>query len=296
MDKFHIMFKNHALHPGATLTEYCTAGKFHSEKEPMIHKRRTIDSFVLLYGISGTVYVTDTVKEYELSSDNYIILAANREHYGTRQSPPGVSYYWCHFYIRGDYELDIDEDGNEYLIFGETSSYRIPLSGKVDQHETLHMLFQQLIDSSRSPSTFSKNICGNFLEIILSELASKEYSLDSAASRTQEATVANIIEWIKLNASEIHRVSDVSTYFGYNSEYLTTLVKKVTSKSLVDHITESRVRIAKKYLRNTNMDISEIAYKCGFSDDKYFFRVFKKICNMSPGTYRRTYSNPHTNN
>ncbi len=284
------MFKSHILQPGSTLTEYCTAGKFHSEKEPMTHKRRKIDSFVLLYGISGDMYVTDTVKEYTLSRDNYIILAANREHYGTKESLPGVSYYWCHFYIHGNYSIEIEEDGNEYLVFGETENFKIPLSGKAEQHEKLHLLFQQLIDASRSPSTFSKIICGNFLEIILSELAFREFISDKSASRSQEANVANIIEWIRLNASEIKRVSDIATYFGYNSEYLTTLVKKVTSKSLVDHITESRVRLAKKYLRSTSMDIAEIAYKCGFSDDKYFFRVFKRLCGMSPGTYRKTYA------
>ena len=290
------MLKNISLQPGATLTEYCTAGKFHAEKEPMIHKRRTIDSFVLLYGLTGTVHVTDTVKDYSLSRDDYIIFAANREHYGTKESPPGVSYFWCHFYVHGYYSIEENESGEEFLVFGENASFKIPLCGKADQPEKLHLLFSPLIDASHSPSTFAKTICGSFLEIILSELAFREYGTDKAASRSQEAMVANIIEWIKLNASEIKRVSDVATYFGYNSEYLTTLVKKVTSKSLVDHITESRVRLAKKYLRSTGMDISEIAYKCGFSDDKYFFRVFKKISGVSPGTYRRTHSSGSGNN
>ncbi len=285
------MFENHILQPGSTLSEYCTAGKFHSEKEPMLHKRRTIDSFVLLYGITGTVYVSDTVRDYALSPDNYIILTANREHYGAKESPPGVSYYWCHFYIHGNYSIEIQDDGSECLVFGENESFKIPLFGKVEHQEKLHLLFQQLVDSSHSHFKFSTTICGNFLEIILSVLASREYTSNNSTSRSQEATVANIIEWIRLNASEIKRVSDIATNFGYNSEYLTTLVKRVTSKSLVDHITESRVKLAKKYLRNTDMDIAEIAYKCGFSDDKYFFRVFKKLCNVSPGAYRKTYLN-----
>ncbi len=289
------MYNSHSLKPGSTLSEYCIAGKFHSEKEPMTHKRRTIDSFVLLYGISGNVHITDTLREYQLSRDNYLILAANREHYGTKQSPPGVSYYWCHFYIHGEYEFEIDNEQNEYLVFGENGSYRIPIFGKVEQGDKMHSLFSQLIEYSRSPSSFSKPICGNYLEVILSELAYGEIDADTSASSSQEATVSNIIEWIRLNAADIKRVSDISTYFGYNSEYLTTLVKKVTSKSLVDHITESRVKMARKLLRTTDLDIAEIASKCGFSDDKYFFRVFKKLCNMSPGAYRKTYSNYGTN-
>lgn len=282
------MFKNCILQPGATLTEYCTAGKFHSEKEPMIYKRHTLDSFVLLYGIQGTVHVSDTVRSYDISHDDYLIFAANRERYGTKESPPGVSYYWCHFYINGDYAIEADYNGDEQLVFGENNSFKIPLFGKVERKDKLNLLFQQLIDASRSASTFSRTVCGNFLEIILSELAFTEYNSDRTASLSQEATVANIIEWIKLNTPEIKRVSDVAANFGYNSEYLTTLVKKVTSKSLVDHIAESRVELAKKYLCDTSLEIADIAHKCGFSDDKYFFRVFKRICGVSPGTYRKT--------
>ncbi|MBE6607113.1 MAG: helix-turn-helix domain-containing protein [Ruminococcaceae bacterium] len=284
-----------ALKPGATLTEYCTAGKFVSEKQPMLHQRRTIDSFVILYGVSGTVHINNSVNNYSLSPNDYIILPAMREHYGTEESPPGVSYYWCHFYIRGNYSIDEDAVHNQILTFGENSAISIPLFGKVTAHEKMHLLFHQLIDSSRSPSPLSKTICGNFLEIIIEELAFSGTMCDDNASLSQEATVANIIEWIRLNASEIKRVSDVADYFGYNSEYLTTLVKKITAKSLVDHITESRINLAKKLLRSTNLEISEIAYKCGFSDDKYFFRVFKKMCDISPGAYRKTYSNLHIN-
>ncbi|MBP3333176.1 MAG: helix-turn-helix transcriptional regulator [Clostridia bacterium] len=289
------MSSSQLIKPGATLTEYCTAGKFLSEKQPMIHKRRTIDSFVVIYGVSGTVHLYSSGKNYDVSPDDYIILPALCEHYGTEESPPGISYYWCHFYIHGDYSINEGDDGEKYLIFGENSSFRIPLFGKVDQHEKMHLLFHQLIDSSRSPSPLSKTICGNFLEIILSELAFSGHLSDNSASLSQEATVSNIIEWIRLNASDIKRVSDVADYFGYNSEYLTTLIKKVTDKSLVDHITESRINLAKKLLRSTTLEISEIAYMCGFSDDKYFFRVFKKLCDISPGAYRKTYSNLHIN-
>ena len=34
----------------STNAEFCTVGKYLSEKSPMIHQRRIIDSFVLIYG------------------------------------------------------------------------------------------------------------------------------------------------------------------------------------------------------------------------------------------------------
>ena len=39
----------------STNAEFCTVGKYLSEKSPMIHQRRIIDSFVLICGVSKRV-------------------------------------------------------------------------------------------------------------------------------------------------------------------------------------------------------------------------------------------------
>ena len=46
-----------------------------------------------------------------------------------------------------------------------------------------------------------------------------------------------------------------------------------------------RSQMAKMLLANYKFSIEEISYSCGFADEKYFMRVFKKIENMTPTEY-----------
>lgn len=260
----------------------------------MIHQRRNIDSFVLLYGVSGHLHLADGPHRHTLSPNDYLILAANRDHYGTAVSPPGLSYYWCHFYLQGDYHLDQGPDGKEILHWGKKQEIQMKMHGCFPNAAKMHLLFHQLIDSSRTASPFSKEICQNFLEIIMAEISA---AISPAKSNIrQETTIFTILEWIRLNACQIRQVKEVADHFGYNSEYLTTLMKKATAHSLVYHINQSRVNYAKGLLRLTDDPIAQIAEQCGFTDEKYFSRVFKKHCDVSPGIFRKAYGKQHMNN
>lgn len=48
----------------------------------------------------------------------------------------------------------------------------------------------------------------------------------------------------------------------------------------------SRIEIAQELLLNNNLNISEIAYRIGFNDPRYFSRCFKKVVGVSPKEYR----------
>ena len=270
-------------------TSYLTVGKYISEHAPMIHQRRQIPSFVLLYGVKGTLYISDGGNEYAMSENEYLFLAADREHIGVKRSLPGLSYYWCHFLIDGEYRLFKDVSDKEFIEFGE---FKLPMYGKCPEPSKMHLLFHQLIDSSRAVGEHSKFISNNFLDIILAEIA----STDAPSGNKKASMLAeNITEWIKLNATQIENTRDVAAYFGYNSEYLTTMVKKATGKTLTDHITESRIERAKELLRTTGKTVQEIAYESGFSDEKYFMRVFKKHLDLTPTAFRNTYTKQKMN-
>lgn len=49
-----------------------------------------------------------------------------------------------------------------------------------------------------------------------------------------------------------------------------------------------RLEIALHLLSNNSLNISEIAYKVGFNDPKYFSKCFKKILGLSPTKYRES--------
>lgn len=74
------------------------------------------------------------------------------------------------------------------------------------------------------------------------------------------------------------------------------MLKKSTGKTLAEHITKSRIDHAKELLRTTGKTIQGIAYESGFSDEKYFMRVFKKHLDVTPTSFRNAYIKQKMNN
>lgn len=296
-------------HDVSSPVEYCTSGKFVCDKGGAVHPRRTLNSYVLLLGCEGEYAIEQDGVEYMLTPGTYMLLLAGHTHGGTKPCPPKLSHFWCHFYMRsGTYITDApsiksaETKNSGYAPLDippntcENEELILPEFGTIPSTEKYRLLFNSLIDSSLSGNRFRREICNNIITEILLELSDTFLSSNApSAKQSSLALTENVTEYIRINAASIKNVSDVADYFGYNPEYLTTLVKKNTSHSIIDRINMSKISRAKEMLLGTNLRISEIAPLCGFTDSKYFSRLFRKLTDTTPGEYRNTYSKMHLN-
>lgn len=54
-----------------------------------------------------------------------------------------------------------------------------------------------------------------------------------------------------------------------------------------DYLAQYRIDMAKRWLLETNMKISEIADRLKYKNSENFIRFFKKITGVTPGKYRK---------
>ena len=80
----------------------------------------------------------------------------------------------------------------------------------------------------------------------------------------------------------------ICQHLGMSRSNLYRKLKALTNHSLTHFIRQLRLRKAEDLLQNTELDISEIAYSVGFSDPKYFSRVFAEVYEVSPSEYRKS--------
>lgn len=83
----------------------------------------------------------------------------------------------------------------------------------------------------------------------------------------------------------------VSQLFGISPGYASQLFSQRMGMSYVNYITSLRIEHAQKLLRESRLDATAIARKCGFGSSKYFYRVFKSQTGQTPNDYR--HSNAH---
>ncbi|BCJ94664.1 AraC family transcriptional regulator [Anaerocolumna cellulosilytica] len=70
--------------------------------------------------------------------------------------------------------------------------------------------------------------------------------------------------------------------------YISRLFNQKLHTTFTQYINHLRIEYAINLLKNTDMTISNIAYKSGFEHERSFFRVFKKNMKITPLQYRKT--------
>lgn len=69
-------------------------------------------------------------------------------------------------------------------------------------------------------------------------------------------------------------------------DYLSHLFVTETGERLTNYIQQERIALAERHLQNPALNIKEIAWACGFTDQSYFARVFKRLSGISPKAFR----------
>lgn len=77
----------------------------------------------------------------------------------------------------------------------------------------------------------------------------------------------------------------VSNVVSVNYTYFSEKFKEHTGKNFNEFLKEFRVKKAKELLAMDRYKVYEVAQKTGFSDVKYFMKIFKEITGVSPGKY-----------
>lgn len=79
---------------------------------------------------------------------------------------------------------------------------------------------------------------------------------------------------------------DVAEYLHVNKSYLSTMFKNETGVNISVYINNEKVKEAKKMLLETEMPVTEIAERLGYSTPKYFVEKFAKSTGITPAKYR----------
>ncbi len=81
-------------------------------------------------------------------------------------------------------------------------------------------------------------------------------------------------------------LSVLSKQFNMNPDYISSYFKKKSGMNFSDYLNSRRIAEAKKLLNKTDLNIGEISERVGFSDYRYFNKVFRNYLKVSPSQYR----------
>jgi AraC-like DNA-binding protein len=82
-------------------------------------------------------------------------------------------------------------------------------------------------------------------------------------------------------------LTDTAAAAFLSPNYLTHLLRKETGKPFSQLVLDRRMQLARTLLLNSAQMVGAIAHRCGFTDEAYFSRCFRKAHGLAPGQFRR---------
>lgn len=151
--------------------------------------------------------------------------------------------------------------------------------------------FSKIKNVLETNDTYSRaNITMSFLKLIILSHANKNLKI-----ATIEDNISKILTYINDRIHQKISLDELCKYMHFNKHYLCHWFKKETNITINEYIVLQRLSNAKKMLLYTDISISDISLKSGFSSFSYFSKIFKEKENISPYKFRKKYKKIDSN-
>lgn len=117
-----------------------------------------------------------------------------------------------------------------------------------------------------------------------------EQLIDAIQANTKypnSVQLARALDFIQGHLADDLRRATVARAAGLSPSHFSHLMRAKTGWTFTELLTRLRVDHACHLLAHTDLGLVQIALECGFGDQSYFSRVFRRRVGQTPGDYRR---------
>lgn len=229
-------------------------------------RKNTLNSYLIIYVEEGAGYAIINNKKLDLKKGNMILLNVyERPSYGTSI---GWKIKWLHF------------DGHDInSLFQHLDKVIVrPTESIVDK------AFSKILTPFSTGKQPSAAVINKYITNLLTEFFEPDMENYINASGRKFQEIFNYINTNidkKITINELAQISNLSKY------YFIRKFKQETRYTPHNYIIKTRVELAKYLLIATELSLSEITLKCGFTNEGALNNTFKTIYKTTPNVYRK---------
>ncbi len=145
-------------------------------------------------------------------------------------------------------------------------------------------IIQQLSEALSSKKTGYEFMVQGYLFQLLGTILENHLYEESAEVATGErfSSMKRVLEYINENYANNITLDTLSRIAGMNSRYFCRYFKGMTDRTPIDYLNYYRIECACEMLSTKDISIKEAAISCGFNDESYFIRTFRKYKGITP--------------
>ena len=267
----------------------CIAANSASEMEIFRFPSR-LNALIIGVGTEGETSLTSNLQEFRLKKDSLFIFSP--KHILQVQSN---NRFKAHLIvIAPDFLKRINIDTKRmmplFLQFGSLPCMELTHAESQSLRSFISMVEQEL---KGSETDFSSEIIGGLIAAtiykvgdILTHYLTEHPEVDSPIHNRAEEYFRQFTELVGEHYKHERSVGFYARQLCITPKYLTTLIKRISGKSVSEWIDNYVILEAKTLLKYSNMSVQEIAYYLNFPNQSFFGSYFKRNAGMSPSQYK----------
>ena len=183
----------------------------------------------------------------------------------------------------------IDFDGNEIdglmSVCGFTKEN---IKKHIDSDISEYVELMKKMYLSNDSSEYQQMRCTAYFMLIISKLIEQEYGkYTDIKDLYKKKTLREILIYINNNyALPTMGAKKVCEVCGISSSAIERLFSEYLNMSPIDYINSYRISVACDQMQTYNFDVAAATQWVGYTDIKYFSRVFKEKKGMTPSEYK----------
>jgi AraC family transcriptional regulator, transcriptional activator of pobA len=199
---------------------------------------------------------------------------------------------------------DVSESSGWLLVFHPDFIRRYPLGTNIgkykffsyDVNEALHMsdaerlIIEGMLENVQREC--NNNIDEQSHDIIVSQIdlilnyGERFYKRQFRTRFSVDNNVVSRFQAILQKQDRLLSAGDIASEMAMSTHYLAEMLRNLTGMNTQQHIHAYIIEKAKALLVNTELSVSEIAYRLGFEYPQYFNRLFKNKTGHTPVEFR----------
>ena len=230
----------------------------------------------IVYCIEGEMELTVSGKTEQMRAGDMAVIAPFRVHsfrtpeYTKRWlavfSPDFISNLVSEQELYGEGEKRVFRASDELRAFVDKHLY--------DSHETFFRLTAADIRSFKT-----------MFFAVYEEYMNK---IPIGDGKNSMSALSAILLYVSEHYKEKITLERIGAALGYSRKYVSLCLSDIDGMNLPNLVNSFRVDHAKSLLMETNLKIIDIAFECGFADEKSFYRAFERLTGVTPGAYKRS--------
>ena len=123
--------------------------------------------------------------------------------------------------------------------------------------------------------------------LLLGELSSIEEYERPAVDLARQERLQTMLAFIWQNYQRRITLDEIAAAAHVGGRECLRCFQSCMQKTPFEYLLEYRTEMSKRLLRDTQLSVMEVAAETGFSSAAYYGKIFRRLCGMTPGAYRR---------